>query len=431
MAAASQRTTRIELGTAVIPLGLENPFRLAEDLATVDILSGGRINPGVSVGTPMLYDHYKESLYPTTHDAEDFSKDRVVRLLNYLRGAKVSDFAGTVGVEQFTDYIQPHSPGLADRVWYGGGLSSAAWAGRQGINYLTSSVVSIDGTDSRDFATIQAEHIDAFRAHHPHPGTARVSHGLVVIPTDSASPAQIDKYRAYAASRFERTKSPQGPRGMLFSPDFVGTSVELAEALYAHAGFQRANEVAFALPFSFAEDDYPNAATFDSVKVVEMLIDAGADLNARDEDGKTPIFEANDAPVVAALVRRGADPNARDSGGQTALFDRYFAEPKSALVAAGADVNARDKLGRTALFTQENPDSIKVLLDAGADIDAVDLEGRSAIEQMRSESGTTALLAAGAKLPSDPTRMNAMIARATDKKWTELLPLLEAAAKGR
>jgi len=182
---------------------------------------------------------------------------------------------------------------------------------------------------------------------------------------------------------------------------------------------------------SFAEDDYPNAATFDSVKVVEMLIDAGADLNARDEDGKTPIFEANDAPVVAALVRRGADPNARDSGGQTALFDRYFAEPKSALVAAGADVNARDKLGRTALFTQENPDSIKVLLDAGADIDAVDLEGRSAIEQMRSESGTTALLAAGAKLPSDPTRMNAMIARATDKKWTELLPLLEAAAKGR
>ena len=86
MAAASQRTSRIELGTAVIPLGLENPFRLAEDLATVDILSGGRINPGVSVGTPMLYDHYKEALYPNTHDVEDFSKDRVLRLLRGLRG---------------------------------------------------------------------------------------------------------------------------------------------------------------------------------------------------------------------------------------------------------------------------------------------------------------------------------------------------------
>ena len=51
LAAASQRTSRIALGTAVIPLGWENPLRLAEDLATVDLLSGGRLNPGVSVGT--------------------------------------------------------------------------------------------------------------------------------------------------------------------------------------------------------------------------------------------------------------------------------------------------------------------------------------------------------------------------------------------
>lgn len=265
MAAASQRTSRIELGTAVIPLGLENPFRLAEDLATVDILSGGRINPGVSVGTPMLYDHYRESLYPNTHDVEDFSKDRVLRLLRGLRGEPVSDFEGTVGIEQFTNRIEPHSAGLADRVWYGGGMSSAIWAGEQGINYLTSSVVSIDGTESRDFATIQGENIDAFRnafaAHHERPERAGVSQGLVVIPTDSASNDQIRRYREYAASRFERTKSPQGPRGVLFSPDYVGTSDELADQLYAHAGFQRADEVAFALPFTFAEDDYRQIIT--------------------------------------------------------------------------------------------------------------------------------------------------------------------------
>ena len=59
---------RIELGTAVIPLGWENPLRLAEDLATVDILSGGRLNPGVSVGPPMHYDQVKEALYPDTGD---------------------------------------------------------------------------------------------------------------------------------------------------------------------------------------------------------------------------------------------------------------------------------------------------------------------------------------------------------------------------
>src|SRR3954469_13912108 len=191
MAAASQRTSRIELGTAVIPLGLENPVRLAEDLATVDILSGGRINPGVSVGTPMLYEHYKTKLYPESHELENFSKDRVVRLLECLRGEPVSDFEGKVGIEDFTRRVQPHSAGLASRLWYGGGWSSAIWAGQQGINYMTSSVVSIEGTESRDFATIQAQQIDAFRAHHPRPETARVCQGLVVIPTDSASPEQI------------------------------------------------------------------------------------------------------------------------------------------------------------------------------------------------------------------------------------------------
>ncbi|MCV7321699.1 LLM class flavin-dependent oxidoreductase [Mycolicibacterium confluentis] len=256
MAAASQRTRRIELGTAVIPLGLENPLRLAEDLATVDILSGGRINPGVSVGTPMLYEHYKHALYPNTHELEDFSKGRVLRLLSALRGDPVSDFAGTLGIEQFTNRVQPHSPGLASRVWYGGGLSSAVWAGEQGINYLTSSVVSTEGTESRDFATIQGQQIDAYRAHHPDVENARVSQGLVVIPTDSATDDQIRRYREYAASRFERTKTPQRPRGMLFAPDYVGPADELADQLYAHAGFQRADEIAFALPFTFAPDDY-------------------------------------------------------------------------------------------------------------------------------------------------------------------------------
>jgi alkanesulfonate monooxygenase SsuD/methylene tetrahydromethanopterin reductase-like flavin-dependent oxidoreductase (luciferase family) len=261
MAAATQRTSRIELGTAVIPLGLENPLRLAEDLATVDLLSGGRINPGVSVGTPMMYDHYKTALYPETHELENFSKDRVLRLLACLRGEPVSDFEGTVGIEQFTAHVQPHSAGLADRLWYGGGLSSAIWAGEQGINYLTSSVVSIEGTESRDFATIQGQQIDAYREHHPNPEKARVSQGLVVIPTDSATPDQARRYREYAAGRFERTKSPQGPRGMLFSPDYVGTSDELADQLFEHAGFQRADEIAFALPFTFDEDDYTQIIT--------------------------------------------------------------------------------------------------------------------------------------------------------------------------
>src|SRR5512133_4067467 len=102
----------IELGTAVIPLGWENPLRLAEDLATVDILSGGRLNPGVSVGPPMHWDDVKAALYPDTAGAEDFSYERVLRLLRFVAGEPASSFRGTEGIEQFSDRVQPHSPGL-------------------------------------------------------------------------------------------------------------------------------------------------------------------------------------------------------------------------------------------------------------------------------------------------------------------------------
>ncbi|MGY4653008.1 alkanesulfonate monooxygenase SsuD/methylene tetrahydromethanopterin reductase-like flavin-dependent oxidoreductase (luciferase family) [Mycobacterium sp. URHB0021] len=262
MAAATQRTTRIQIGTAVIPLGLENPVRLAEDLATVDLLSGGRINAGVSVGVPHLYEHYKTKLYPGTHDVEDFSKDRVVRLLDCLRGEPVSDFEGTVGIDQFMHTVQPQSPGLADRVWYGAiSKSSARWAGERGCNFLLSNLVSRDGTQGSDSAGIQAELIDEFRSKHPAPHRATVTMSLVVIPTDSASPAQVRKYRAYADARLDRTRASHGPRQVLFSPDLVGTCDELADQLQAHAGFQRADDAAFALPFDFEEDDYLQMTT--------------------------------------------------------------------------------------------------------------------------------------------------------------------------
>ncbi|WAU83452.1 LLM class flavin-dependent oxidoreductase [Streptomyces sp. Qhu-G9] len=260
LAAASQRTTRIELGTAVIPLGWENPLRLAEDLATVDILSGGRLNPGVSVGPPMHFDQVKGALYPGTADAEDFGHDRVARLLDFVRGEPATDFSGTVGFETFSDRVQPHASGLGRRLWYGGGsLRSARWAGEHAMNLLTSSVVKAE--ESEDFAEIQLSHVRAFRAHHPDGENARVSQGLVVIPTDSATPEQRAKYEAYAEERTPRTAAPQGPARMMFAPDLVGTSAEIAERLYSQAAFREIDEVAFALPFTFGHDDYVQILT--------------------------------------------------------------------------------------------------------------------------------------------------------------------------
>jgi alkanesulfonate monooxygenase SsuD/methylene tetrahydromethanopterin reductase-like flavin-dependent oxidoreductase (luciferase family) len=255
LAAASQRTSRIHLGTAVTPLGWENPLRLAEDLATVDILSGGRLNPGLSVGPPRHFPQVRDALYPGTADLEDFSYERVRRLLGFVRGEKASDFSGLEGFEVFSQRVQPYSPGLASRMWYGGAsLRSARWAGENRMNFLTSSVVRAEG--SENFEQIQLAHIREFRAHHPDGEAARVSQGLVVIPTDSASAEQRAKYAEYARQRAPRTAAPQGPERMLFSPDFVGSSAQIAAQLQAHAAFREVTEVAFALPFTFSRDDY-------------------------------------------------------------------------------------------------------------------------------------------------------------------------------
>jgi len=242
LAAATQRTSRIELGTAVTPVGWENPLRLAEDLATVDVLSGGRLNPGVSVGVPNNFEHFKNNLYPDSADVEDFSYERVTRLLRAIEGQPVSTFQGVQGIETFSQRVEPHSPGLRKRVWYGGaGVKSAQWAGLNGLNFLSSSVVRAETSEDgevRSFADIQRSHIEVFRSAHPDGVKARASQGLVVIPTDRASRSQESKYQAYVDWRTPRTMTPQGPERMMFARDLIGDSNQIAEALYDDAGFR-------------------------------------------------------------------------------------------------------------------------------------------------------------------------------------------------
>lgn len=260
LAAATQRTRHIELGTAVIPLGWENPLRLAEDLATVDVLSGGRLQPGISVGPPTHWDDVKKSLYPDTWEDEDFTYERIERLLHHLGGGRASDFAGVEGIETYSARVEPHVPDLASRVWQGAaGLGSVRWAAERGLNLLSSNLVRAEDDD--DFDRVQRSHIDTFRAHHRDPGRGRVSQGRVVIPTDSATPEQVAKYQAYVDSRLPRTHAPQGPGRILFSADLIGPAASIADQLHATLSYQAVDEVVFALPFTFDHDDYVQILT--------------------------------------------------------------------------------------------------------------------------------------------------------------------------
>jgi len=171
----------------------------------------------LSVGPPMHYDQVSHALYPNTADVEDFSYARLARLMSLIRGEPVTGFSGVEGMEVFSDRVQPHSTGLAGRMWYGGAsLRSAQWAGENGMNFLTSSVVKAE--DAEDFEQIQLSHIRTFRAHHPDGERARVSQGLVVIPTDSASAGQRAKYQAYAQNGFPAPPVRRVRRGCCSPP---------------------------------------------------------------------------------------------------------------------------------------------------------------------------------------------------------------------
>lgn len=256
LAAATQRTSRIQLGTAVIPIGYESPYRLAEDLSTVDVLSRGRLNVGLSAGRPL----HADLIGPLAFDGEwenfDFSHDRVIRFADNLRGTYLGDeqtFIKTPFGPQ-RPRLQPHAKGLIDRIWYGGGsLRSAGWAGRNGFNLLIGNVTTGEETD--DFFVAQSRQLQAYRAA-VGSQLCRVALGRVIVPFDSADALTRKRYEQYAAGRNERTLTPQGERRTLFARDIVGTSEEILERLFADPILPHVSELRLELPYEFEDEEY-------------------------------------------------------------------------------------------------------------------------------------------------------------------------------
>src|SRR6478736_1937721 len=91
LAAASQRTSTIELGTGVIPIGYESPFRLGEDLSTADVLAQGRLQVGLSAGRPPHADLIGDLVFDGDWESHDFSHARIERLAANLSGGFIGD----------------------------------------------------------------------------------------------------------------------------------------------------------------------------------------------------------------------------------------------------------------------------------------------------------------------------------------------------
>ncbi len=168
LAACGARTNRIEIGTAVIDMRYENPLYMAEDAGAADLIAGGRLQLGISRGSPEQVIngfHYFGYAPPDGMTDADMARRHTEVFLEVLLGkgfAKPNPrpmFPNPSGLLR----LEPHSEGLRERIWWGAGTNATAeWAAKLGMN-LQSSTLKIDES-GKPFHVQQAEQIRLYCA---------------------------------------------------------------------------------------------------------------------------------------------------------------------------------------------------------------------------------------------------------------------------
>lgn len=167
LAAVGARTSRIEIGTGVIDMRYENPLYMVEDAGSADLISRGRLQLGISRGSPeQVIDGWRYFGYQPEEGQSDAEMGRrhAEVFLDLLRGEGFAQpnprpmFPNPPGLLQ----LEPHSEGLRERIWWGAGSNATAvWAAKLGMN-LQSSTLKDDET-GEPFHIQQAKQIRAYR----------------------------------------------------------------------------------------------------------------------------------------------------------------------------------------------------------------------------------------------------------------------------
>jgi alkanesulfonate monooxygenase SsuD/methylene tetrahydromethanopterin reductase-like flavin-dependent oxidoreductase (luciferase family) len=167
LAAVGARTRLIEIGTGVIDMRYENPFYMVENAGAADLISGGRLQLGISRGSPeQVVDGWRHFGYAPAEGQSDADMGRrhAEVFLKLLKGEGFAEpnphpmFPNPPGLLR----LEPHSAGLRERVWWGSASNATAiWAAKMGMN-LQSSTLKADET-GEPFHVQQAKQIRAYR----------------------------------------------------------------------------------------------------------------------------------------------------------------------------------------------------------------------------------------------------------------------------
>ncbi|HTI61054.1 LLM class flavin-dependent oxidoreductase [Mucilaginibacter sp.] len=193
LSAIGAKTSKIEIGTGVIDMRYENPMYMVEDAGAADLISGGRLQLGISRGSPEQvidgWRHFGYEPLPGETDA-DMGRRKAMEFLDKLSGEGFADpnpypmFPNPPGLLR----LEPHSEGLRERIWWGAASNATAvWAAENAMN-LQSSTLKFDES-GKPFHIQQAEQIRLYKeawkkAGHQREPRVSVSRSIFALVTD-------------------------------------------------------------------------------------------------------------------------------------------------------------------------------------------------------------------------------------------------------
>jgi alkanesulfonate monooxygenase SsuD/methylene tetrahydromethanopterin reductase-like flavin-dependent oxidoreductase (luciferase family) len=258
LAAIGARTSRIEIGTGVIDMRYENPLYMAEDAGSADLISGGRLQLGISRGSPeQVIDGYRlfGHLPAVGYSDADMARQHTARFLEVIEGRGFAQpnprpmFENPPGLLP----LEPQAPGLRERIWWGAGSqATAAWAATHGMNLQSSTL--IEHESDKPFHLAQLEQIDVFRRAWEEAGHERE-------PRISVSRSVLPILTTRDALMFGRGGADRDQIGHIdattvaqFGRQYTGEPGRIAEELAADAAVQAADTLLLTVPNQLGVD---------------------------------------------------------------------------------------------------------------------------------------------------------------------------------